>query len=134
MAVLAVVDTHALIWFSGGRFNKLGRGARRVLDRVMEGDGAIFVPTLALVELSEAVHAGHVALPGGFATWGRRLFSTRHFYPTELTWEIVQRAEEFFGIPERGNRLIAATARELGYPLITRDHEIAAAAGIEVIW
>jgi predicted nucleic acid-binding protein len=37
-------------------------------------------------------------------------------------------------IPERGDRLIAATALELDYPLITRDPEIAAAAGLELIW
>jgi predicted nucleic acid-binding protein len=52
----------------------------------------------------------------------------------DLTWEIVQRAEELYGVPERGDRLIAATAAQLGFPLITRDPEIAAAAGVDVVW
>lgn len=134
MSVVAVADTHALIWFAGDRWNRLGREARRVFEQVLEGDGAIFVPTISLVELSEAVHAGDVSLAGGFAAWGRQLFSTGRFFPADLTWPIAQRAEQLFGIPERGDRLIAATAMELEYPLITRDPDIAAAAGLELIW
>ena len=42
-------------------------------------------------------------------------------------------AHELLAIPERADRLIAATARSLGLPLITRDQTIAA-AGVEVVW
>jgi hypothetical protein len=49
MAVLAVVDTHAMIWYAGQRWQKLGRDARRVFVEVEEGNGALFVPTLAVV-------------------------------------------------------------------------------------
>lgn len=134
MSILAVADTHALIWFAGSRWNKLGRRARAVFERVLQGDGAIFVPALALVELSEAVHAGEIKLSGGFAAWCRQIFASGQFIPADLTWPVVQRAEQLFAIPERGDRLIAATAVELGYPLITRDPEIASVAGLELIW
>jgi PIN domain nuclease of toxin-antitoxin system len=134
MSVLAVVDTHALIWYAAQRWQKLGRDARRVFTEVDAGDGAIFVPALAMVELGEAVRRGQVRLPEGVNEFGQRLFSSGRFIPVSLTWEIVQRAEELLVIPERGDRLIAATALELGYPLITRDPEIASAAGLELIW
>ena len=52
----------------------------------------------------------------------------------DLTAAIVLRSQELYAIPERGDRLVAATAAELDCPLITRDPEIAAAAGVEVIW
>ncbi len=39
-----------------------------------------------------------------------------------------------YNIPERGDRLIAATAAALDLPLITRDPEIAQTAGVECIW
>jgi PIN domain nuclease of toxin-antitoxin system len=134
MAVLAVVDTHALIWYAVEEWAKLGRQARRVFREVESGNGAIFVPALVMAELSEAVHRGQVELPEGVGRWGRRIFSSGRFFPVDLSWQIVQRAEELYVIPERGDRLIAATAMELGYPLITRDPEIAAAAGLELIW
>lgn len=34
MVALAVVDTHALIWYAGQRWQKLGREARRVFEEV----------------------------------------------------------------------------------------------------
>lgn len=134
MAVLAVVDTHALIWYAVQEWKKLGRQAQRAFRDVEAGDGAIFVPALVLAEISEAVHRGQVQLPDGVVRWGQRLFSSGRFFPVDLTWAIVQRAEELYAVPERGDRLIAATALELGYPLITRDHEITAAAQVETIW
>lgn len=134
MTVLAVVDTHALIWYAVEEWAKLGSRARRVFREVDSGNGAIFVPALVMAELSEAVHRGQVDLPEGIVRWGRRIFSSGRFFPVDLSWQIVQRAEELHVIPERGDRLIAATALELDYPLITRDPEIAAAAGLELIW
>lgn len=134
MAVLAVVDTHALIWYAVEEWAKLGSQARRVFREVESGNGAIFVPALVMAELSEAVHRGQVDLPEGVVRWGRRIFSSGRFFPVDLSWQIVQRAEELYVIPERGDRLIAATALELDHPLITRDPEIAAAAGLELIW
>jgi PIN domain nuclease of toxin-antitoxin system len=104
------------------------------LKEVDAGNGAIFVPALVMVEFGEAVRRGEVKLVEDTLAFGRRLFSTNRFIPVDLTWEIVQRAEELLVIPERGDRLIAATAMELDYPLITRDPEIAAAAGLELIW
>jgi PIN domain nuclease of toxin-antitoxin system len=134
MAVVAVADTHALIWYADGRWHKLGRQARHAFEQVTNGNGAIFVPALVMVELGEASRRRQVDLPEGVARWGDRLFATGRFFPVDLTWAIVKRSEELLVIPERGDRLIAATAVELGYPLITRDHEIAAAAGVETIW
>jgi predicted nucleic acid-binding protein len=52
----------------------------------------------------------------------------------DLTTDIVRRAQTLFAIPERGDRLIAATAAELDLPLVTWDPTIAAAAGVDVIW
>ena len=47
---------------------------------------------------------------------------------------VVARSHALLTIPERGDRLIAATAQHLGIPLVTRDREIARAIGGDVIW
>lgn len=134
MAEIVVTDTHALIWFAQGRLKKLGPNARRFYERADQGRATIFIPTISLVEVAESVRAGRTNLPEGFGAWADRLFSTRHFLAAELTLEVVRRAEGLYAIPERGDRLIAATAAQLECPLLTRDPEIAAAAGVETVW
>jgi PIN domain nuclease of toxin-antitoxin system len=134
MIEIAVTDAHALIWYGTRRWKKLGPQARKVFEAVDAGAATIYVPTLALVEISEASHHGRISLQGGFSSWTDKIFSTRRFMPVDLTVDIVRRAEAFYGIPERDDRLIAATAAHLGFPLITRDPEIARAAGVEVVW
>lgn len=134
MPDIAVADTHALIWFAQGRAKKLGPVARRLFERADQGRATLFIPTLGLVEVSESVQAGRTNLVGGFSSWTERLFAGRSFVAVELSWEIVRRAEALYAIPERGDRLIAATAAHLDCPLITRDARIAAAAGVEVVW
>jgi predicted nucleic acid-binding protein len=69
-----------------------------------------------------------------FAAWEEGLFTSGNYFPADLTRDVVIAAERLFAIPERPDRLIAATARWLELPLITRDGEIGAAAGVEVIW
>ena len=56
------------------------------------------------------------------------------FVPVLVTSDVVFEAERLYGIPERGDRLIAATAAALGYPLITSDPQIARHAGVSTIW
>jgi PIN domain nuclease of toxin-antitoxin system len=134
MTEIAVTDAHPLIWYSTGAWRRLGAQARRLFEDAEAGRATIYVPTLALVEVSEAAQNGRITLMGGFSEWSRQLFATRSFFPVDLTREIVVRAEELYAIPERGDRLIAATAVHLGYPLVTRDPEIGRAAGVEVVW
>ena len=135
--MIAVCDTHALLWFATGKVKKLGKSARRYLEKADKGaDVAIYVPTVVLVEVAEAVEARRVKLSHPFAEWVRRLLAAGPFIATDLTTDVVLAAEMLSGIPERADRMIAASALVLGCPLITRDPEIIAAAdaGIETIW
>ena len=134
MPSLAVTDAHALIWAASGARRRLGRNARRFFDRVEHRQAAVYVPTVALVEIGEAVRRGAVRFQHGFESWGRALLDSGRYHPVDLTPEVVFRAQSLFAIRERGDRLVAATALELGCPLITRDPDIAGVRGIDVIW
>ena len=134
MAELAVTDSRALIWYATGRKRKLGAKARRLFERADSAGAAVYVPTIALVEIAEASHRGIVRLRSGFDAWCRGILSSPHFIAVDLGSEVVVKAEELYVIRERGDRLIAATAAMLDLPLVTRDPEIANAAGVELLW
>jgi len=134
VAELAVTDSHGLIWYATGRKRKLGSKARRLFERADSAGAAVYIPSIALVEIAEASYRGVVHLSSGFATWCARLLSSPHFIAVDLGVEIVVKAEELYAIRERGDRLIAATAAVLDLPLVTRDPEIAKAAGVELLW
>ena len=132
---IAVVDTHALIWWIDGRTKQLGRRARTFLERVDDGAAVACVPSISLVEMGEAIHRGVLTLDEPFDTFVARLDGTPSRYQVvPLTAAIVACAHGLYAIAERGDRLIAATARELGYSLVTRDAAIAAAIGAEQLW
>lgn len=132
---IAVVDTHALAWWMKGEVRRLGRAARTFFERVDRGLGVACIPTTVLVEMSEWMRGGTIGLDEPFHVLVARLDNTPGRYQVvPLTASIVLRAYDLYAIPERGDRLIAATAAELGYPLVTRDREIVAAIGGDHVW
>jgi PIN domain nuclease of toxin-antitoxin system len=134
VAVLAVSDTHALIWYATGATRKLGREARRVFERADAGRAAVHVPTITLVEIADEARKGSIRFDEPFSAWCEGLFSSGRFFSASLSLATVFCAEGLYAIAERSDRLIAATAVQLGLPLITRDLDIGDAAGIEIIW
>ena len=131
---VAVTDTHALIWFALGPSRRLGRHARALFERAERRQATIFVPVLVLVELSEAIRRGTVRCEAGFSRWSAELLASGGFIAADLTKDAVFEAERLYGISERGDRLIAATAAALGFPLITSDSQMTRHAGVTTIW
>ena len=136
--MIAVTDTHALIWAATGKSRRLGRSARRYFALAAKSapNVAIYVPTISLVEISEAVERNRISLKLPFARWIESLFAAGPYLAADLTSEVADAAHSLRAIPERRDRLIAATALVLGCDLITRDPEIARVmrARVTVVW
>lgn len=133
MTRVAVTDSHALIWYAMGPGRKLGRNARALFARAARGEARIYVPALALVEVAEAVRRG-IRVEGGFSRWVRLLLSSGTFAVADLTLEVVLEAERLYAIPERGDRLMAATALAHDCPLVTRDPAFARVPSLKTVW
>lgn len=133
-SVLAVTDTHSLLWHATQQFRKLGPRAREHFTRTDRREAAVYVPTFVLAEVGELVHLGRVQLPRPFEAWLDDLLGSNVYIPADLTADVVRQAQTLFAIPERGDRLIAATAVALDLPLMTRDGEIAACAHVARLW
>jgi PIN domain nuclease of toxin-antitoxin system len=133
MTRVAVTDAHALIWYATGFDRRIGRTARAIFARADRGTASIYVPALALVEIGEAVRRG-LPIEGGFTRWARALLASGKFVFADLTIDVVVEAEALYAIPERGDRLIAATAIAQGCPLITRDPVFARIPSLATVW
>ncbi|HQW65434.1 MAG TPA: PIN domain-containing protein [Gemmatimonadales bacterium] len=131
----AVTDTHPLIWVVKGQLKRLGRDARRFFESVDSGESVLLIPTMVLVEIGEAAHRNKVGFAGQrFADWLVTIATIPNYQILPLTLDVVLIAESLHAIPERGDRLIAATAMVHGCPLITRDPEIARVADLPLLW
>jgi PIN domain nuclease of toxin-antitoxin system len=130
----AVADTHAFLWYATGHSRKLGRNALAHFRRADAGAALVYIPSIAIVELLENVRAGRIRLGVPVGEWLDRLLSSGTFAVADLTLEVAKMTHELQGIPERADRIIAATARAHALPLITRDPGIAGVVGVELLW
>lgn len=133
MADRFATDTHALLWHLTGTRRKLGRHARRAFDRAEAARAVVLVPVIVLAEILDGFARGRLHLEGGFAAWTGRLRAHPGYGVVDLTADIVLRSSDLLSVPERADRLIAATALEHDVPLITRDPELKS-AGPELVW
>jgi PIN domain nuclease of toxin-antitoxin system len=130
----AVTDTHGLIWYLEDS-PRLSPAAREVFSACDQGSALVFVPTICLVEIVYLEEKGRIpsALRAELETHLREGASGLLLAP--LTREVaatlprVPRAE----VPDMPDRIIAATAVQLGLPLISRDRRIEL-SDVETIW
>lgn len=129
-----VTDTHALYWHLTND-PRLSVAARQVFLETDNGQHRVFVPGIALIEMVYLLERGrleaepveHVfgllGIPGGSYAVAPL---DQH---TATALRSVPRSE----IPDMPDRIIVATARQLGVPLISRDAAIQR-AGVVPAW
>jgi PIN domain nuclease of toxin-antitoxin system len=131
---LAVADTHALLWYLQNQARQAGFFVQALLRPRGCGNRHRFCADDRDGRNLRKRAVGRGLAPGRLLRVGKGAVRVRLLSLCGSYLEHVRRSEELFAIPERGDRLIAATASELGVPLITRDPKIANAAGVEILW
>ena len=130
-----VTDTHALYWHIMGD-SKLSMRAQIIFQGADEGNHQILIPSIILVEMIYLVEKTRISS----TTLNRvidLLNDSNGSYCVALlnletinSLQLIPREE----IPDMPDRIIAATAHQLGIPLISRDGKIQKSKIVHVIW
>ncbi|MES2504812.1 MAG: type II toxin-antitoxin system VapC family toxin [Myxococcota bacterium] len=126
-----VLDTHALIWHLTAP-KRLGKAAHRAMTQVDAGKAIAIIPAIVAVELALIREAGR-RVPGP-----PELESLVKQHPGFRIQSIdLAHAIEFMllgSLKDPFDRLIVATARVSGIPLLTADERITNSSLIQTIW
>jgi len=132
--VIYVTDTHPLIFWSTDRKERLGRRARRVFQESERGKHSIVVPIVVLEETARLLEKRVIQLNVSIRHWADELDRSTNFQIQPYTIEILLEAVRLHVIRDPADRVIVATARRLGYPLITADEAIQDGKWVETLW
>lgn len=130
----AVTNTHALIWYLEGDA-RLGPDANQIYDECDRGRAIVYVPTMCLVEIVFLQEKGRIPSHLRAAFESKLKSGTSGLVIADMTMGVVDTLATIprIEVPEMPDRIIAATARHLGLPLMSRDHEIRSSS-ITTIW
>ena len=116
-----LLDTHAAIWIV--RNEKLAPRAIEAMNATHQGAGTVFVSAITAWEIGLLVSRNRLNLLMTPQRWFARLLGHPGMRLAELSPDILIGSSFLPGNPPRdpADRIILATARDLGATLITRD-------------
>jgi PIN domain nuclease of toxin-antitoxin system len=132
---LIVLDTHALLWWVNGDDRLLSPAAAAAINKEAAG-GAIAVSSITAWEIAMLVERGRVSLSLDVTAWLALVeaIETLRFVPVdnEIGVAAVRLPGDFHKDP--ADRLIVATARKYGAPVVTADEKIQNYPHVQTIW
>ena len=128
-----VTDTHPLIWYASGTHRQLSRNVRRIFQSASNDEALIYVPAFVLWELAMLLKSGRIALNEPYGDWVMHLLAQPGYALASVNTEILIEA---FAYPfaDPFDSVIAATARVMDLPLLTRDADISDSGLADAYW
>jgi PIN domain nuclease of toxin-antitoxin system len=119
-----LLDTHTAIWLVGNQ--RIAREAEEAINAVHETNGTLLVSPITAWEVGLLVSLKRVDLFATPQRWFARLLSIPNVRPAELSPDILIASSFLPGRPPRdpADRILLATARDLGATLVTRDRAL----------
>ena len=123
-----LLDTCAAIWLAEAE--SIANEATRVLEEAYEAGASVYVSPITAWEIGLLNSRGRLALLIKPQLWFQRLFDVLNFRLADMSPQLLIASSFLPGTPPRdpADRIIAATAREYGYRLVTRDRLLLAYA------
>ena len=94
----------------------------------------IVIPVPALEEAMRLNERQIIKLKLPFHRWAQEIEKAPNYQIQPYTLEILLEAAGLSSIRDPADRAIVATARHLGYPLITADEAIQEGGWVETVW
>jgi PIN domain nuclease of toxin-antitoxin system len=119
-----LLDTCAAIWI--GEAAPLAAEAAAVMETVYDEGTEVYVSPISAWEIGMLVRNARLTLMIEPKAWYRRLFDDLNLRPARLPPDVLIGSSFLPGSPpnDPADRIIAATAREYGYTLVTRDNAL----------
>ncbi len=129
-----VLDTHATVWSLIDR-SRLSTAARAAIETAVAGNEPVFVPTISIVEITYLTEKGRLPIEVKTQLLAALDDPQRNLTAAPLDLNVADLVEhiEREQVPDMPDRVIAATAANLGAPLVSRDRKIRASA-LSTVW
>jgi len=119
-----LLDTCAVVWIAEGE--KLARPALDILDAAAGENVTTYISPISAWEVGRLAARNRLQLLITPQRWFRRLLETPNVQLAEMSPELLIESSFLPGVPPRdpADRIIAATARDYGATLVTRDRAL----------
>lgn len=119
-----LLDTHAALWLSAG--TPIRDDAHDAVRGAVGSDAGVHLSPISAWEAAQLLRKRRLTMAIPALTWFSRLLGLPGFHAVELSAAVLVAAVELPGDPpaDPADRILIATAREHGLPLVTRDRQI----------
>jgi PIN domain nuclease of toxin-antitoxin system len=130
-----VTDTHALCWHLIGD-PKLSAKAKKIFQEADSGIHQILIPSIVLIEMVYLAEKGRISDSSLNQVLELIDIIGGSYDEVSLNKDTVKALQNIprEDIPDMPDRIITATAYQLGLPLITKDEKIVNSRAVSVVW
>jgi PIN domain nuclease of toxin-antitoxin system len=129
---MILLDTHVLLWMRLAP-ERLSASARVAIAEA-RATGGLAIAAFSLYELARTLARGDVQAPATLESALAELIAPVTVVPLTATIAALAVALPRSVPGDPGDRLIAATARAHGAPMVTADRALRESAAVETIW
>jgi PIN domain nuclease of toxin-antitoxin system len=120
-----LLDTHIALWLDGGD-SRLVLATRGLIDKTWQDGGTICISAVSIWEIALLIDTRRIDLDIAIEAWVERFLDRPGIEAVPLTHRAAARSYRLHHFEQRdpADRLLIATAIDLGCPLVTYDDRI----------